>query len=133
VLSLGLSVDVYLCTLPTDMRRGFDGLMRMSEEHLQRNVLQGGLFVFVNRQRDRVKLLYWDQDGLAIWYKKLDWQCPHFFLFTEIREDADNLAHRPVAAVAMDSGPPRIGPRRRPMSGEIAALAPPRAQFVAVA
>jgi transposase len=72
VLSLSLSVEVYLCTLPTDMRRGFDGLMRMSEEHLQRNVLQGGLFVFVNRQRDRVKLLYWDQDGLAIWYKRLE-------------------------------------------------------------
>jgi len=72
VLSLGLSVNVYLCMLPTDMRRGFDGLMRMSEEHLQRNVLQGGLFVFVNRQRDRVKLLYWDQDGLAIWCKRLE-------------------------------------------------------------
>ena len=72
MLSLGLSVDVYLCTLPTDMRRGFDVLMRMSEEHLQRNVLKGGLFVFVNRQRDRVKLLYWDQDCLAIWYKRLE-------------------------------------------------------------
>jgi transposase len=67
-----MTVEVYLCTMPTDMRRGFDGLMRLAEEHLQRNVLQGGLFVFVNRHRDRVKLLYWDQDGLAIWYKRLE-------------------------------------------------------------
>jgi transposase len=66
VLNLGLTAKVYLCTLPTDMRRGFDGLMRMAEEHLQRNMLQGGLFVFVNRRRDCVKLLYWDQDGLAV-------------------------------------------------------------------
>lgn len=37
------------------MRRSFDGLMRMAEEHLERNVLKGGLFVFVNRHRDRVR------------------------------------------------------------------------------
>ena len=72
MLNLSLKVEVYLCTLPTDMRRGFDGLMRMAEEHLQRNELEGGMFVFVNRGRDRVKLLYWDQDGLAVWYKRLE-------------------------------------------------------------
>jgi len=72
VLNLSLTAKVYLCTMPTDMRRGFDGLMRMAEEHLQQNVLAGGLFVFVNRGRDRVKLLYWDQDGLAVWYKRLE-------------------------------------------------------------
>ena len=60
MLSLSLPVRIFLCVLPTDMRRGFDGLMRMAEEHLQQNVLDGGLFVFVNRRRDRVKLLYWD-------------------------------------------------------------------------
>jgi len=72
VLSLSLPVRIYLYVSPTDMRRGFDGLMRMAEEHLQQNVLDGGLFVFVNRRRDRVKLLYWDGDGLCIWYKRLE-------------------------------------------------------------
>jgi len=72
MITLSLPVDVYLCTLPTDMRKSFDGLLRMAEEYLQQNVLQGGLFVFVNRRRDRVKLLYWDNDGLAIWYKRLE-------------------------------------------------------------
>ena len=72
MLSLSLPVRIFLCVLPTDMRRGFDGLLRMAEEHLQQNVLDGGLFVFVNRRRDRVKLLYWDGDGLCIWYKRLE-------------------------------------------------------------
>ena len=72
MLSLPSALKIFLCLLPTDMRRGFDGLMRMTEEHLHHNVLNGGLFVFVNRRRDRVKLLYWDGDGLAIWYKRLE-------------------------------------------------------------
>jgi transposase len=63
---------VYLCVGPTDMRKGFDGLMRLAAEQAARDVLQGGLFVFVNRRRDRVKLLWWDDDGLAIWYKRLE-------------------------------------------------------------
>jgi transposase len=72
VLSLGLPVDIFLCVLPTDMRRGFDGLLRMAEEHLGRDPLRGGLYVFVNRRRDRVKLLYWSGGGLAIWYHRLE-------------------------------------------------------------
>ena len=63
---------VYLCVGATDMRKGFDGLMRLAAEQAARDVLQGGLFVFVNRRRDRVKLLWWDDDGLAIWYKRLE-------------------------------------------------------------
>lgn len=72
MLSLPPAVNFFLCLLPTDMRRGFDGLMRMAEEHLEWNVLESGLFVFINRRRNRVKLLYWDSDGLAIWYKRLE-------------------------------------------------------------
>ncbi len=72
MLSVPPAVQIFFCLLPTDMRRGFDGLMRMAEEHLQRNVLDGGLFVFINRRRDRVKLLYWDIDGLCIVYKRLE-------------------------------------------------------------
>ena len=52
------SVAVDFCTAAADMRRGFDGLMRMVEEHLRKNVLAGGLYVFVNRRRDRAKLLW---------------------------------------------------------------------------
>ncbi len=69
---LNLPDYVYLCTIPTDMRKSFDGLMRMTEEHIRKNVLDGGLFVFINKKQDRIKLLYWDRDGLAIWYKRLE-------------------------------------------------------------
>ena len=69
---LSLPAEIYLCTLPTDMRKSFDGLMRMVEEHIQKNVLDGGLFAFINKRQDRIKLIYWDRDGLAIWYKRLE-------------------------------------------------------------
>jgi hypothetical protein len=54
--------------------------------------------LFVNRERDRLKILFWDHDGLAIFYKKPEADCPHFFLFTEIGEGANNLACRPGSA-----------------------------------
>jgi len=72
MLSLSLPVEIYLCVPPADMRRSFDGLLRMAEEHLRRDPLRGGLYVFINRRRDRVKLLYFDTDGPAIWYKRLE-------------------------------------------------------------
>jgi transposase len=72
MLSLSLPVDIYLSTAPADMRKSFDGLLALAANHLGRDPLAGGLFVFLNRRRDRMKLLYWDGDGLAIWAKRLE-------------------------------------------------------------
>ena len=72
MLSLPPQVRVFLCTQPTDMRKGFDGLCGLVGEVFDQDVLSGHLFVFVNRRRDRVKLLAWDRDGLSIWYKRLE-------------------------------------------------------------
>ena len=72
MIRLSLGVKVFLCTAPTDMRRGFDGLSGMAESLMQQDPLSGHLFVFRNRNRDKLKILYWDQDGLAIWYKRLE-------------------------------------------------------------
>lgn len=72
MLSLAPGVGIYFCTLPTDMRRGFDGLLALAREHMARDPLSGGLYLFLNRRRDRLKLLWWDGDGLAIYYKRLE-------------------------------------------------------------
>jgi transposase len=69
---LPASVRVFLCTKPTDMRKGFDGLFGMVREFLGQDPLSGHLFLFLNRRRDRVKVLFWERDGLVIWYKRLE-------------------------------------------------------------
>lgn len=56
----------------TDMRKGFDGLMGIVSGVLEQDPLCGHLFLFVNRRRDKLKILYWDRDGLAIWYRRLE-------------------------------------------------------------
>jgi len=66
------AVRVFLCTKPTDMRKGFDGLFAMVQEFLGQDPLSGHLFLFLNRRRDRVKILFWERDGLVIWYKRLE-------------------------------------------------------------
>ena len=72
MLNLSLPGRVFLCTLPTDMRKSFDSLAGLVEQQLGQDPLAGDLFVFRSKRGDRLKLLYWDSDGLAIWYKRLE-------------------------------------------------------------
>ena len=72
MLTLPPSTRVYVATAPTDMRRSFDGLMGLVRDFLGGDPLSGHLFVFRNRAGDRLKVLWWDRDGLAIFYKRLE-------------------------------------------------------------
>jgi transposase len=72
MIHLPASVRVYLCTAPCDMRRSFDGLSALVNNAMQMDASAGHLFVFSNRRRDRIKILYWDQDGFAVWAKRLE-------------------------------------------------------------
>jgi len=72
MLRLPASVRVFVCLVPVDMRRSFDGLGAAAEQVVREDPLSGHLFVFRGRRGDRVKILYWDRDGYALWYKRLE-------------------------------------------------------------
>jgi transposase len=73
MINLPHPVRVFLHTPPTDLRKGFDALSGLVTTAFGQDPTSGHLFLFVNRRRDRLKILYWDRgDGLAIWYKRLE-------------------------------------------------------------
>jgi transposase len=65
-------VRIWVATTPVDMRQGFDRLAARVREHLGHNPLGGHLFVFRNRNAERVKILWWDGSGLVLYYKRLE-------------------------------------------------------------
>jgi transposase len=72
MLALTAATRIYLYRPVCDLRKSFAGLCGLIRQELAQDPLSGSLFVFCNRPRNRVKLLYWDSDGLAIWYKQLE-------------------------------------------------------------
>ena len=64
-------IRVFLYRHPTDMRKSFNGLVAITESQLEQDPCSGDLFVFLNRRRDRIKLLYWGNTGFCIWYQQL--------------------------------------------------------------
>ena len=72
MMHLPASVRVYLCLTPCDMRKSFDSLQALVRDHLELDPFAGHLFVFSSKRRDRVKILYWDRDGFALWSKRLE-------------------------------------------------------------
>jgi transposase len=112
VLTLPHSTRVFVATDPTDMRRSFDGLLAIVRDFLGEDPFAGHLFVFRNRGGDRLKVLWWDRDGCAIFYKNQESDCTHSLPFTEFVERAHNLAGRPAETGGMDSNPPAHQSRR---------------------
>jgi transposase len=72
MLTWSTSLRVFAGLEPTDMRKSFDGLCGLVEQHLKQNVESGQLFLFFNRRRDRVKVLQFVGDGMIIFYKRLE-------------------------------------------------------------
>ena len=75
MFALSAATRIYFYTAPCDMRKSFDGLCGLIRTGLDADPLSGSLFVFVNRRRNMVKLLYWASDGFAIWFKRLERGC----------------------------------------------------------
>jgi len=71
-LDRAATARVWLCVTPTDMRCGFDRLAELARAVTGQDPLSGHLFLFRSRGGDRLKVLYWDKDGYALWYKRLE-------------------------------------------------------------
>ena len=71
MIALAPQIRVFLCRQPTDMRKSFHGLVALTESLLQQDPLSVDLFVFLNRRRDRINILYWGQTGYCLWYQQL--------------------------------------------------------------
>ena len=72
MLSIPGSLRIFIATGPVDFRKSHDGLAALVEQALLEKPLSGNLFVFTNKRADRIKLLYWDGDGYALWHKRLE-------------------------------------------------------------
>jgi len=86
---------VRLATQPVDMRKSINGLSVLVADHLALNPLNGQMFVFYNRQRDKIKILYWDQNGFCLWYKRLEkdrFQIPTDISDNHIELSSDELS-----------------------------------------
>jgi transposase len=96
MLSLASTLRIFLAVEPADMRKGFDGLGHLVRDRIDQDPLSGHLFVFRNRRRDRIKILYWDRDGLALWYKRLE---KGTFRFPEAKDGHVEVTPAEIAAI----------------------------------
>ena len=72
MLAVAASTRVYLYLRDVDMRRSYDGLQAIVQAEFARDIRLGDYFMFINRRRDRIKIIWWDRDGLAIFMKRLE-------------------------------------------------------------
>jgi IS66 Orf2 like protein len=128
MIGLPAIIRVFVAVGASDLRRGFDGLAQLARDQLEQDPMTGHLFVFANRKRNRIKILYWDRDGYAVWMKKQASDCTRRRPFTGTLGHTDNFARRPLTAGGVGSHQESSRARRRPMSRNGSVLAPPRAR-----
>jgi hypothetical protein len=92
MLSWPPTVKIFLGADPTDMRKGFDSLAHLVESSMALDPLSGHLFVFRSRRGDRIKILYWDKDGYALWYKNQPTDYPRNHCWTTLPIPGHNRA-----------------------------------------
>lgn len=91
MLSFSTDCRYYLFGQPTDMRKSFDGLSGLIAHHTDFDIRAGDVFIFINKRRNRIKLLKWDVTGFALYYKRLEVGCFEYPLMS-----ADSATHNLV-------------------------------------
>ena len=112
MLSLPPSVRLFVATQPVDGRKGADSLMALVRDVLRQDPLSGHLFVFFSKRRDRVRVVYWDRNGFAMWTKRLEKGrfCPAFSADGNLGASAIEAAELALIIEGIDLA----GARRRP-------------------
>lgn len=72
MLTIPGNARLFLCQMPVSMRKSFEGLSALVEQLFPDELLTGAFFIFLNRRKDHMKVLFWDRDGLVIWFKRLE-------------------------------------------------------------
>jgi transposase len=112
VLTLSPTVRVYVAAEPVDLRKGFDGLSAATRHVIREDPLSGHLFVFINRRRNRMKVLLWQHSGFLLLYKRLE--RGRFRLPTEPRPGKRHIEVEATELALMMEGIDLRGARRRP-------------------
>jgi len=108
MFGLTSATRIYLYRGSCDMRKSFDGLCGIIRTELGADPLSGSLFVFVNRRRSMVKMLYWDRDGLVLWYKRLEQGC---FILPARYPAGGCIERRDLAMLLEGIVPKKVGKR----------------------
>ena len=121
MLSLPPSVRLFVATQPVDGRKGPDSLMALVRDVLRHDPLSGHLFIFFSKRRDRVRIVYWDRTGIAMWTKRLEKGRfhPRFSSDGRLGSNAIEAAELALIVEGIDLADARRRPRWRPRSSAI--------------
>ncbi len=72
MLALPGNARLFICHHPVNLKKSFEGLSKIVEELFPKELMSGAFFIFLNRRKDQIKVLFWDQDGFIIWCKRLE-------------------------------------------------------------
>lgn len=111
MLSFAGSLKVFVAVDPCDLRKSFDGLHALVTERLQETPQTGALFVFTNRRRNRLKILFWDRTGLWVCTKRLE---QGTFSWPRPTGSATKLSLAPEALTLLTDGVDLRGAKLRP-------------------
>jgi transposase len=120
LLSLPPSVRLFVATQPIDGRKGPDSLMALARDVLRLDPFSGHLFVFFSKRRDRVRIVYWDRDGIAMWTKRLERgrYCPRFSADGTLAVSTAEAAELTLLLEGIDLAGARRRPRWQPRAAE---------------